>query len=66
LKQTLGEVRSWIFLGCDEVAARRINWLGGDVKHICYARSDGSPQHMVVSVFYTADWQATHYELQPY
>lgn len=66
LKQTLDKVRSWTLLGCDEVAARRINWLGGDVQRICYARSDGPAQRMVVSVFYTMDWQATHYELQPY
>lgn len=66
LNQSLKKAGAWAFLGCDDVTDRRISWLGGDVARICYLRGSGPVQPTVISVFYTRDWQATHYESQNY
>lgn len=66
LHQTLQKAGAWTFLGCDEVAARRISWLGGEVERICYVRSATPGQHTVVSLFYTGDWRATYIDPQTY
>jgi CubicO group peptidase (beta-lactamase class C family) len=66
LKQTLDQLKFWSGLGCDDVAGSGISWLAGKVERICYARGSGSAQRVAVSVFYTEDWRATHFDLQPY
>ena len=59
----LGDTRRWSFAGCDVMAGRRISHLGTDVAYICHARSARpSGGGTVVSVLYSADWQAAGIE----
>jgi CubicO group peptidase (beta-lactamase class C family) len=66
LKQTLDQLKFWTALGCDDVAGSGITWLAGNIERICYARGSGSAQQVAASVFYTKDWRAAHFDLQPY
>jgi hypothetical protein len=44
--------------GCDPPADHRVPRLGSEVERVCYARGQGGDGGVVVTVSYTADWQA--------
>jgi CubicO group peptidase (beta-lactamase class C family) len=62
LRETISRVTSWTALGCDRVAGRGINWLNASIERICYARGTGATERVAVSVFYTQDWRAAHFD----
>jgi CubicO group peptidase (beta-lactamase class C family) len=64
--QGLRGVRRWEGLGCDEVADRRIERLGGRVARVCYARAIGDGFRRLVSVAYTAEGRATELDSYSY
>lgn len=63
---TLADVKSWTALGCDAVAGRGIVELTSAIEHICYARGVGKDRRVIVSVFYTGQWRAAHFEIEDY
>ena len=60
LAQSLGGIRSWTELGCDDVRARAISWLGSRVTRVCYARGSDQRLKAVVSIFYEANRRVAH------
>jgi hypothetical protein len=66
LGQTLKGVTSWHELGCDDVATLNVNWLRSPIQRVCYARATGRDLPLVFSIFYTAHWQAAHFDYEAY
>ena len=66
LAQVLKGVTSWHELGCDDVATLNVNWLRSPIQRVCYARATGPDLPLVFSIFYTADWQAAHFDYEAY
>ena len=55
--------RRWTFGGCDAMTSLKFSYLGSPVAYACHARSArASGGGTVVSVFYTAGWQAAGIE----
>ena len=66
LAQELGGITSWTELGCDDVSSRAVNWLGSRVVRVCYARGADQQLNAVVSIFYTANGSAAHFDWEAY
>ena len=62
LRELVSDMPQWTPLGCDRPADHRFPRLGSEVAHVCYARGQGSEGDLVVTVSYTADWQAADVE----
>jgi hypothetical protein len=60
--ETVSRISSWAALGCDRAAGRGINWLNASIEYICYARGSGATERVAVSVFYTRNWRAAHFD----
>jgi CubicO group peptidase (beta-lactamase class C family) len=64
--ETISRVSAWTALGCDQVANRGVNWLNAPIQWICYARGTGPTERVAVSVFYTRNWRAAHFDYDTY
>jgi len=66
LKRMLAPLHSWSSVGCDDVTALGIVWLGSRIEFACYARGRGPEQRAVASLYYTSDWQLAHFDVANY
>jgi hypothetical protein len=55
--QLVEESGAWIWKGCDQVKARRIERLGARIERTCYATVAGEDSRHLVEIAYTAGWR---------
>jgi CubicO group peptidase (beta-lactamase class C family) len=65
-REGLQAVRRWESAGCDDLAARGLERLGGRIVRVCYARALGDGFRRLVSVAYTNEWIATDLDSYSY
>jgi CubicO group peptidase (beta-lactamase class C family) len=66
LAQPLRGLDTWTELGCDNVQARGIRWLGSPIQRVCYARAGGKELQAVFSMFYSPDGRLAHFDWEAY
>ena len=66
LPEILKQARSWTALGCERPMGGRVQWLGAEAVHVCYARGVGTEGRAVATVYYTRDWQVAYFDFDYY